>query len=208
MPALLIEGEDDLRTPVESARDVAAQLPQSKLVVVPGVGHSALAPSTPGCAGDAFERFFGDGKVVERCPRPARARPPGPPPATLTGVRPSRPGTGIPGRAAAAAALTLADVREDSEANVVRKGGRVLGGGLRAGRYSLTGGPFSESGTLRLRALSFVGGLRLSGRIARFGTSRARGRLRLSGARRARGILDVRGRRLTGRVGGRRVVAP
>jgi len=200
VPTLLIEGEDDLRTPVESAQAVASQLPQSKLVVVPAVGHSALSSSSPGCAGRAYDAFFAGRRVVERCPRPVRDRPPAPPPATLAAVTPPRSRTGTAGRAAVAAGLTLADVREDADATVIRGGGRRLGGGLRAGRYILTSGA-----TLDLRGVSFVGGLRVSGRLEGFGSPRQRGTLRLAGPRGARGLLQVRGRRLSGRLGGRRV---
>ena len=42
VPVLLLEGEDDLRTPVENARRVAARFPQAQLVVAPATGHSVL----------------------------------------------------------------------------------------------------------------------------------------------------------------------
>jgi pimeloyl-ACP methyl ester carboxylesterase len=40
MPVLLIAGDRDLSTPLEWAREVAAKAPHSRLVVIPGAGHS------------------------------------------------------------------------------------------------------------------------------------------------------------------------
>ena len=55
---LLLEGEDDLRTPVENAQRVAAQFPQSSLVVAPATGHSVSANDLSGCTDRAFKSFF------------------------------------------------------------------------------------------------------------------------------------------------------
>ena len=41
-PTLVLAGEDDLRTPLESARRIAARIPGSTLVSVPEMGHSVL----------------------------------------------------------------------------------------------------------------------------------------------------------------------
>ena len=58
VPVLLLEGEDDLRTPVENAQRVAAQFPQSSLVVAPATGHSVLGTDFSGCSDRAFKSFF------------------------------------------------------------------------------------------------------------------------------------------------------
>ena len=56
--------------------------------------------------------------------------------------------------------------------------------------------------------MSFIPGLRLTGRIARFDSDRRRrGSLRVSGPRGYRGVLRFRGRAVAGRLGGRRVGA-
>jgi pimeloyl-ACP methyl ester carboxylesterase len=54
VPVLLLEGEDDLRTPVENAQRVAAQFPHSSLVVARATGHSALSSDFSGCTGRAL----------------------------------------------------------------------------------------------------------------------------------------------------------
>jgi len=203
VPTLLIEGADDLRTPVESARTLAAQLPRSHLIVVPGLGHGVLSVDPTFCAGRAVLRFLEGGELPARCRGVAPPRPPGPPPTSLAEVGASKGLKGRPGRAARAAALTLTDVGDDILATPIRTGaGRrgVRGGGLRAGSYLL-----DLRHRLRLHGLSFVPGLELSGRIARFGTPRLRGELRVRGPRGTRGFLRVRGRRFSGRLGGRRV---
>src|SRR5215211_1561114 len=93
VPVLLLEGEDDLRTPVENARRVASAFPRSSLVVAPATGHSALGSDPTPCARRAFERFFLGRRVSTRCRRARRDfRPAPPPPGSIRGVRPA-PGT-------------------------------------------------------------------------------------------------------------------
>ena len=201
---LVLEGEDDLRTPVESAQRVAAQFPQAKLVVAPATGHSALGSDLSGCAERAFARFFRDQPVSTRCRRVRRAFPPTPPPPTaLRQVPAARGVAGARGRALTALALTLRDVEEDaltrfifdlSESDIAR------GGGLRGGRYRIDG-----RNVLHLDDLVFVPGVRVSGRVRRFGTRRQRGRLRLSGRAAPGGLVSLRGRRVSGRLGGKAV---
>jgi pimeloyl-ACP methyl ester carboxylesterase len=48
VPALLLVGGDDDVAPLEGAREIAAGLPRSRTVVVPGVGHGVLYPTGPG----------------------------------------------------------------------------------------------------------------------------------------------------------------
>ena len=42
VPTLILSGETDLRTPTANAREVAAQIPDAQLLLVPGAGHSVL----------------------------------------------------------------------------------------------------------------------------------------------------------------------
>ena len=42
VPALIIGGAADLRTPIENARALAARLPHASLISIPKTGHSAL----------------------------------------------------------------------------------------------------------------------------------------------------------------------
>lgn len=52
VPALLLSGAEDALTPLEGAREVAAELPRARLVVVPGRGHVVLG--TTGLAARAL----------------------------------------------------------------------------------------------------------------------------------------------------------
>ena len=192
VPTLLVEGEDDLRTSIEAARTVAAQLPRARLLVVGGEGHSPLSADITGCATRAFSRFLNGRRTTSRC-RGGRPAPTPPAPRSLAGTPAVQGVPGRRGRALGALALTLADVADDALS--------VLpGGGLRGGRYRLTDG-----GTLRLSKVSYVPGLRISGRIRRFGERSERGTVRIAGPKGARGRLRIRGVRFSGRVAGRRV---
>jgi hypothetical protein len=206
VPVLLLEGEDDLRTPLESAQRVAAQFPHASLVVAPATGHSALG-SDPGlCTRRAFARFFQGRPVRTRCRRLPRIFPATPPPPTALGRIPPVPSApGLRGRALSALSLTLQDVAEDAVSELILDLGDpdlARGGGLRAGRYRLDG-----RGTLHLHGVAFVPGLRVSGRLVRFTGRRQRGRLRVSGPATPDGRLSVNGRRVSGRLGGVRVGA-
>jgi pimeloyl-ACP methyl ester carboxylesterase len=210
VPVLLLEGEDDLRTPVENAQRVAAQFPHSSLVVAPATGHSALGGDLGGCTRRAFARFFQNRPVSTRCRQARRLFPATPPPPrTLRAVPPVQSVRGLRGRALGAVGLTLRDVAEDALTELVvdpvldpGDPDLVRGGGLRAGRYRVDG-----RGALHLRGVAFVPGVRLSGRLARFGGPRQRGRLRVWGPATPHGRLALRGRRASGRLGGTRVNA-
>jgi pimeloyl-ACP methyl ester carboxylesterase len=201
VPVLLLEGEDDLRTPVENAQRVAAQFPRSTLVVAPATGHGALDFDLSGCAARAFARFFRGQSVRTRCGRVPRAFPAEPPPPrALNRVPPLRSVGGTLGRALTAVALTLRDVAEDAPSELILDlddPDLARGGGLRSGRYRIDG-----EGTLHLDGVAFVPGVRVSGRVARFGGRGQRGRLRVGGPATPDGVLVLRRRRVIGRLGG------
>ena len=203
VPVLLLEGEDDLRTPVENARRVASLFPHAELVVARAGGHSALGSDLTGCAARAFARFFANRRVNTRC-RGRRVFRPLPPAPRRLGELPIAPGTrGRRGRAVSAVAQTLRDVSEDSLTSAILAfddPDLSRGGGLRGGRYRLAG-----NGTLVLSRVRYVPGVRVSGRIARFDERRQHGRLRVSGPATPDGRLRIRGTRVRGRLGGRRV---
>jgi pimeloyl-ACP methyl ester carboxylesterase len=183
VPVLLLEGEDDLRTPVEGARRVAAQFPQAQLVVAPVTGHSALGGNASGCTERAFARFFRNQTVPARCPHLRREfRPAPPPPLSLSSVEPATGTHGLRGRALRAVELTLRDVNEDSFVH-------ARGGGLRGGSYRI-----DDRNRLHLSGVVFVPRVRVSGLVRHFGGVRQRGRLRVSGE--FDGVLSLRGRRL------------
>jgi pimeloyl-ACP methyl ester carboxylesterase len=203
VPVLLIEGEDDLRTPVENAERTAQLFPRSTLVVAPATGHSALG-NDEGCTFRAFSRFFADRPVPGHCPRGRRlAQPPPPPPRRLADVAPVQGTSGLRGRTLAAVDGTLRDVIEDAVTELIfdpEDSDIARGGGLRAGRYRIDG-----EGTLVLDGVSYVPGVTVSGRIEELGSRRQHGRLRVSGRAAAPGLLRIRRERVGGRLGGRRV---
>ena len=204
VPVLLLEGEDDLRTPLESAQRVAALFPQARLYLARATGHSALGSDFSGCAERAFARFFlgrrmpGPCRPVRRLPKPTR-----PVPATLRRVRRAPGVPGLRGRAVRAVILTLNDVVDDYASRFLSDAGDSLvtrGGGLRGGHWSVT-----IDGDIVLDHVRFVSGVGISGRLRRFLEPGQRGRLRVSGPATPDGLLVLRGRRLSGRLGGRRV---
>ena len=181
-----MEGADDLRTPLETARSVAAGLPRAKVVSVAGVGHSPGSAGLSRCAERLAARFLAGGRVSAACRDARTPAPTGVPPRTLKGLSP-----------VAAVGATIDDVVED----VAFADARGRGVGLRSGRYAL-------GRDLRLSGLSYVPGLKLTGRVARFESDRRRrGDVRVSGPRGYRGVLRFRGRKVSGRLGGRRVGA-
>jgi pimeloyl-ACP methyl ester carboxylesterase len=205
VPTLILEGEDDLRTPVENGQHVAALFPRSQLVVSPDTGHSALGSDLSGCAERAFARFFADRLVVTDCPRRRRRFPAAPPPPRmLRAVTPARGSAGVRGRALGALGLTLRDVAEDAFTRFAFEGGGEVprGGGLRAGRYRL-----EVDNTLHLHGVVFVPGVRVSGVVRRFAERRQAGRLRLSGPASPAGVVRLRGRRAAARLAGKTVSA-
>jgi pimeloyl-ACP methyl ester carboxylesterase len=206
VPVLFVEGEDDVRTPVENARRTAASFPRSRLVVAPATGHSAIGSDFSGCALRAFARFIQLRPVPRTCPRVRRLFSPTPPPPRRLGAVRRLAGTsGIRGRVLAAVTLTLRDVAEDSLTELIfdpYDPDIARGGGLRAGRYRIDG-----DNSLELHGVAFVPGVRVSGRLEHFGERRQRGVLRVGGRAGPGGRLVVRRQSVSGRLGGRRVTA-
>lgn len=67
VPALVLSGNLDLRTPLENARRLATAL-GAKLVVEQGIGHGVLGREPNGCATPAVEAFL-DSRPLPRCRR-------------------------------------------------------------------------------------------------------------------------------------------
>ncbi len=207
VPVLLMEGEDDLRTPVENARRVAAQFPRARLLVAGDTGHSALGTDATGCTEAAFGAFLRGKPFSTDCPRSPRGfRPQPPPPTSLAELRPTGGEAGNRGRVLTAVAITMRDLFDDFVAAFIADPNDpdvARGGGLRSGRYRLDG-----RGTLTLRRLSFVPGVRLSGRIRSLGPRRGRGEIRVeAGAGVPGGVLAFRKGLVHGTLGGRPVRA-
>ncbi len=197
VPALVLNGLDDVRTPVEDAEAVARLLPRSTVVRIPNQGHSTF---TQECARDAFSRFLAGRSVSTNACR-GRNTPPATslvpvPPRSLTAVGPRG------GSAQAKAQRSLRAVRlsiRDAALAVSLFEEAPRAPGLRAGTAAVR-----ESGgriVLDMRNYGYVPGLRVTGQLAL--GARWTGTLRVTGASStARGTLTVTDGIARGRLGG------
>jgi pimeloyl-ACP methyl ester carboxylesterase len=188
VPTLILSGADDLRTPTANAREVAAQIPDAHLLVVPYTGHSVLGDEPTSCASNALQALF-NGKPVKSCP----AAPPPPelvpaplPPPRLADVAPAPHYKGLTGRALRAVGLTLQDFGRQLVLQLTLAGSlesliasKLDVGGLRAGWAQYA------NGALVLHDYSYVPGVTISGSI-RAGAED----LRISGSSGAHGLLQ------------------
>jgi pimeloyl-ACP methyl ester carboxylesterase len=191
-PTLLVNGRTDLRTPLENAQRMAAQLPSPTVLPVAEVGHSVAGTDVTGCAQAAVDDFIASGET-EPCSRPIerlRMRPLAP---TNADRLPAARGiSGRRGRTARAVDLTIHDVIDELELFYAERGG------LRGGRFN-----FDDDGDVVLRAYVYVPGVKLSGRLDGFAFT---GTVRVGGSRASRGTLRIaRGGVVTGTLDGRRV---
>ena len=201
VPTLVLSGEDDLRTPLEGARRVAARIPGAALVTAPEVGHSVLDGFPRTCGLRTVDDFF-SGRPLRRCPPREREFAPLPTaPRSLSAVSPQSGVPGRPGRTVSAVALTLIDALDQifSAALIASPDQDVVHvGGLRAG--------YARAGlrSLELHGMEFVPGVRISGTLLM--TRNPRGVLRVTGRSAARGKLELlKDGSVRGRLGGKRV---
>jgi pimeloyl-ACP methyl ester carboxylesterase len=206
VPTLILSGDADLRTPTAGAREVAGQIPDAQLLVVPGAGHSVLTTEPGTCARQALLAMFA-GRPVRRCgqpPLPSVPRPAPLPPRRLALVAPTRGYRGLPGRTLHAVALTLGDFGRQL---ILRLGGvpssgegllappDLRSGGLRAGWAEFHGG------SLIFNRYAYVPGVTLSGAI-----KVEEADLRIGGSSAAHGTLRLGAHdSLVGTLGGRHV---
>jgi pimeloyl-ACP methyl ester carboxylesterase len=209
VPTLILSGADDLRTPTANAREVAAQIPGSHLLVVPEVGHSVLGSDLSGCASKALQALFKSSPIKPCTGGPQilsllKLAPLAP--ARLADVPPARSSRGLPGRTLTAVGLTLADfVRQESlRALQALESGDIGGltslriGGLRSGWAG------AQKTALVLHDYSYVPGVTISGKVTAKETV-----LHVGGAAAARGTLraGAHHRSLMGTLGGRHVLS-
>jgi hypothetical protein len=204
VPALLLEGVDDTRTPIPDAQAAAALLPHGTVVTVPETGHSVLGTDLRSCSSTAVRAFF-TGAAVTQCARQRRVFPPTPLPATkLATVKPDKGTTGKPGQTVAATKLALEDsVRQAT--GFVLNGRRIAQGGLRGGylRGRLTGAVL----TLRLSKLVHVPGVTVSGtaRVDLASSAAPTAHITVTGSTASHGSLTFAGRGYKGSLDGRSV---
>jgi pimeloyl-ACP methyl ester carboxylesterase len=164
VPALILSGAQDLRTPTSGARRVAALIPDAQLLVVPFTGHSVIGSDFSGCATQAVTAFFGGGAG-----RPILPCAPGPDifaptPLTPTKLAYVHPAPGLNGRPA----LTLTAVLD----TIIDLNRQVIGATLQANAQLPSGSSFGglrggdaklSSSRLQLTRFTFVPGVQLSG---------------------------------------------
>ena len=157
VPALILDGRLDMRTPLENGRVLARELPHARIVTVPGTGHDELDSDLTGCADRALKRFVdrehvGDpchGKTQRGRSVPDRAR-------RLDGFRVA-PGThGSRGRVVSAAIVSAIDARVAVLQDLYAGFAALRGGGLRGGSYELRG-----SDRLVLRSYRYLRSVRV-----------------------------------------------
>ncbi len=202
VPTLILSGADDLRTPTEDARSVAAQIPDAKLVVVPFTGHSVLGSDPGKCAEHAVQAFFSN-RQVKPCSgghMPALDRPTPVAPLHLDRLRPYHGVGGRAGRTVTAVSLTLDDLLRQvfdklNDVTSLSQLSNLRVGGLRAGwaRFSLT--------SLTMHGLVYVPGVVLSGSLGA-----NRDVLRIGGGAAVHGVLtSTGGGPLHGTLGGQQI---
>ena len=189
VPALLLAGRLDMRTPVENAERVKALLPHAALVEVGGNGHDQLDTDATGCAERALTRWAAGRPVGNPCRGKSNEVAPFPrPPLRLADVPAGGGVSGPAGRAVVAAVESVTDARV-SALEAVFGGFDARGGGLRGGSYRASD---AFDGTLRLRGYSYVPGLRVSGKLFLNGPE-ITGTVTLAGAASGRLTLNGRG---------------
>ena len=206
VPTLILSGEEDLRTPSADARELAAQIPDAHLLVVPYTGHSVLTTEPTACAKEALQATFA-GRAVKPCraaPVPASLRPPPLPPLALSSVSPIGGDRGRAGRTLHAVTLGLGDLARQLALALLGSEEQLVAlttlrvGGLRAGWAR-----FSE-GAIDFHGFSYVPGVTVSGVITPTSED-----LQIGGSAAAHGTLHLGAHRtLVGTLGGRTVRLP
>ncbi len=168
VPALILSGAADLRTPTSGAEEVASEIPDAHLLVVPETGHSVLTSELGSCARDALRAMFAN-KPLRPChapPLPAIVRPPPLPPPRLAAVSRTGGYAGKPGRTLHAVVLTLGDFARQfvlqalealNSGSLFGHAPVLRGGGLRSGWYLFTGK------SITFHDYSYVPGVTISG---------------------------------------------
>jgi pimeloyl-ACP methyl ester carboxylesterase len=202
VPALLLSGRLDTRTPVENAAELLGQLPHGKLLTVAGTGHDVLDSDITGCAARALKRFADGKEIGAPCAgkdnavgvlaRPAKS---------IAAYRRAPGVAGDRGRALFAALDTVVDAQISALQTLYAGYARLQGGGLRGGRFAASSG----GEHLRLHRYELVPGLRVSGAL-RASDSEDAGTVAVDGPGGLDGVLRISAKGVvTGRLGGRAV---
>jgi pimeloyl-ACP methyl ester carboxylesterase len=202
VPALLLSGRLDTRTPVENSRTLLPSLPHAQLLTVTGTGHDVLDSDITGCAATALRRFAAGAAIGTPCrgkdnavtvlSRPARSIAAYRRPASVKGDR---------GRLLFAVLDTVVDAQVSALQTLFAGYTRIQGGGLREGHFTATG----DGSRLRLHRYALVPGVRLNG-VLRSTASSQSGTVHVDGPGRLDGTLRINAKGVVrGRLGGRAV---
>lgn len=162
VPALLLSGRADVRTPLENALATAAQLPRATIVALRGSGHDVIDTDITGCSGIALDRFISGRRVGKPClGRDVGVDSLPLPPRKLEDFRVAPGVSGRRGRAVFAALETVADAHVAALISLYG-GFSPRGGGLHGGRFEETS---TFDGTLVLDRYAYLLGLRLTGTV-------------------------------------------
>jgi pimeloyl-ACP methyl ester carboxylesterase len=164
VPTLILSGGQDLRTPTANARQIAAEIPDAQLEVVPFTGHSVLGSDFGSCASESVAAFF-SGESVRECTQRTDIFSPTPvTPTKLRYVKPIPGLTGKRGRTLTAILDTMVDLSR-----------QVIGATLQADHELPNGSSFGglhggyarlSTTSVHLSHFSFVTGVDLSGDFA------------------------------------------
>jgi pimeloyl-ACP methyl ester carboxylesterase len=198
VPTLVIDGQSDVRTPLEDAVAVKSLIPSAQVLAVPFTGHSALASDLgdEGCAARAVGQFFA-AQPVTPCAGADNPFSPVPvAPTRLANVKPTGRGGRI-GRTIAAALATARDMRRQVIGDAIAAGQLPRrAGGLRGGRIVV------RKRLITMFGVVYVPGVKVSGSVP---VGSGRQVLRVSGSKAAHGTLTVTATSITGHLGGRRI---
>ncbi|MEA2278037.1 MAG: hypothetical protein QOC78_2997 [Solirubrobacteraceae bacterium] len=175
VPALIFGGQFDMRTPLENAVAVSAQLPQSHIVAVPAEGHAVVGADASPCVLNAIRRFA-QGAAPSACRLAVSLFPTlGVDPVSLAQAARAPGLTGRSGRLVGAIIDTVTDA--DNSASIALDSQLPSAGGLAGGvaTWTATGLQLSRYGLLPEARLSGrlhfpLGGGTISGRLAVFGS--------------------------------------
>jgi pimeloyl-ACP methyl ester carboxylesterase len=203
VPALILDGRLDLRTPLENGRELAKELPHARIVTVAGTGHDELDSDVTGCVAVALKRFVDRARVGDPCKGLTNAVAPFPiAPHALSAFRLPRGTAGARGRVVAAVLVSAVDARVAVLQDLYAGFAELQGGGLRGGSYRLQG-----SSKLKLRGYSYLASVRVTGTLE-LGGDHPTGKLKVNGPGSLDGTLRLDGKGgAVGTIGGRHVRA-
>jgi pimeloyl-ACP methyl ester carboxylesterase len=195
VPTLLLDGEEDLLTPVEDAAAARTAFPRGVLVRVPDMGHaveaSAAGSNGGACAKRALERFFADESVAQCPDTKPRTAARKMPPTSLDALQPVfQPA--LPGRLLRAVFAALADVRDTNRSLLLPKVG------LRGGTFAKRGG------ALKLAHVVYVPDVEVSGT---YRIGKPSDVLHVDGSS-GSGWLKIGAHKVRGKIAGRSFVVP